>query len=57
MTEEKLHDVYLSEANSWPGYPQMLASHRQNALSVLTQSIFEAAHVDRKRVLDPVPVD
>jgi hypothetical protein len=57
MSEEKLHDVYLSEASTWPAYAQMVAAHRQSALRTVANSVYQAEKVEIKRRLDPVIED
>jgi len=57
MPEEKLREVYLAEANTWPAFLSMQETHKQTAMAILTTAVFEAAELERVRPLDPVPVE
>lgn len=54
IPEDKLREIFLTEASTWLGFPQMQAMHRQEAQLVLTQSVLEAAGYEALRPLDPI---
>jgi hypothetical protein len=57
MPEDKLREMYLAEANTWPAFLSMQETHKQTAMAILTQSVFDAVELERVRALDPVPAE
>ncbi|MEX2315773.1 MAG: hypothetical protein WD669_01385 [Pirellulales bacterium] len=52
-TEDKLREMYLGEADRWPGASTMIGQHAQAANQALVQSVLKAAGLERDRPLDP----
>jgi hypothetical protein len=54
--EEKLHEMYLVEADTWPGFPIARAQRRQLAYQRFGESLWANAGVEEVRDLDPQEV-
>jgi hypothetical protein len=55
--QDKLREMYLAEASTWPGLRMMESSHARDAEMVLIDSIWTSAGVEEVRPLDPPEVE